>query len=55
MAKHKIVLAVELTMDEMDGTTEQSAEIALDLVTEAIAKHWDAEAEVAVINSREVF
>ena len=55
MAKHKVVLAVELVMDEMDGTAEQSAEIALDVVQEAIAKHWDAEADVSVINSREVF
>jgi hypothetical protein len=35
-------------MDEMDGTPEQSAEIALDLVNDAIATQWDANAVVQV-------
>jgi len=48
MATHTITLAVTVEMDEMDGTPEQSAEIALDLVSEALATHWDADADVQV-------
>lgn len=50
MNTHKIQLLVEVTMDEMDGTSEQSAEIAMNLVQELIADSWDANAEVSVIS-----
>lgn len=49
MNTHKVVLQVELIMTEMDGTAEQSAEIAMEIVSEAIAKEWDNEAKVSVI------
>ena len=48
MATHTVTLTVVLHMDEMDGTPIQSAEIAHDLVTEALAEHWDADAEIVV-------
>lgn len=48
MATHTVALTVILQMDEMDGTPEQSAEIAHDLVSEALAEHWDADADVQV-------
>lgn len=48
MATHKVTLAVEILMDEMDGTAEQSVEIALNLVEEAIALHWTTEAKISV-------
>lgn len=48
MASHTVTLTVVLHMDEMDGTPEQSAEIAHDLVTEALAEHWDADPEIVV-------
>ena len=48
--KHTIKLEVVLQMDEMDGTSEQSAEIAMELVREAIATAWDSTAEVSVLS-----
>lgn len=48
METHTITLTVTVEMDEMDGTPEQSAEIALDLVSDAIATQWDADADVQV-------
>ena len=48
--KHTIKLEVVLQMDEMDGTSEQSAEIAMELVREAIATAWDNTAEVSVLS-----
>ena len=48
--KHTIKLEVVLQMDEMDGTSEQSAEIAMELVREAIATEWDNTAEVSVLS-----
>lgn len=36
MATHTVVLKVTVVMDEMDGTLEQSAAIALDLVEDAL-------------------
>lgn len=48
MSEHLVTLTVRLRMTEMDGTAEQSAEIAQDLVYEAIRDSWDADAEVSV-------
>lgn len=48
MATHTVTVAVTFTMDEMDGTPEQSAEIAADLTKDALAEFWDAEAEVLI-------
>ena len=53
MATHEVELRVKVVMDEMDGTAEQSAEIADTLVYEAISKHWDAGAEVEVVSFSE--
>lgn len=50
--EHLVVLQVVVSMDEMDGSVEESAEIALDLTTEAIHKHWDKNAEVIVTGYR---
>lgn len=46
MSTHKVVMPVTVTvvMEEMDGTPEESAEIAMNLVEEQI-RDWDAEAE----------
>lgn len=46
--EHLIILKVVTKMIEMDGTVEESAEIAATLVKEAIAKHWDADAVVVI-------
>ena len=54
MSTHTIRLTVTVTMDEMDGSPEQSAEIAQTLVAEAIAESWDAAAEVIVSDYAEV-
>ena len=45
---HVVTLTLTVSMDEMDGTPEQSAEIAVALVEEALASHWDADADIAV-------
>lgn len=56
MAKpeHLIVMQVVVSMDEMDGSIEESAEIAMELTQEAIAKHWDKNAVVSVTGYRPV-
>lgn len=53
MAKHVITFKVTVTMEDMDGTPEQSAEIALDQVACALIGEtsmyglpWDSEAVV---------
>lgn len=50
---HEVVIAVKCMMDEMDGTPEESAEIAAIIIEEAVAKYWDADAEVYVISTEE--
>jgi hypothetical protein len=45
---HTVTLSVFVTMTKMQGTPEESAEIAACIVEEAIALHWDANAEVAI-------
>lgn len=46
--EHLIILKVIVKMEEMDGTLDESAEIAASIVKEAIAQHWDANAEVLI-------
>ena len=52
-SKHTINLTVLIDMDEMDGTPEQSAEIARDIVYGLIADHWDADADVIISETYE--
>lgn len=48
MATHKVVmpLTVTVVMDEMDGTDEQSAMIAMDILEEQIRDYY-GDAEIA--------
>lgn len=39
MANHIVKISLEMTFEEMDGTAEQSALIAMDLLDEAFAKY----------------
>lgn len=48
MATHSVSVVVTFRMGEMDGTPEQSAEIAAAITKEALAEHWDASAEVLI-------
>lgn len=43
MEQHKIVLSVSFVMDEMDGSTYESAEIAMGIMQELLHEHtaWD--------------
>ena len=50
MGKHKVILRVEFEMDEMDGTPEQSAEIAMDLLDESCFRHWFRPSDIEVID-----
>lgn len=45
---HVVTLTLTISMDEMDGTFEQSAEIAAALVEEAVSSQWDANADIEV-------
>lgn len=49
MNTHVVTLTVTVEMDNMNGTPEQSAWIALDLVSDALATHWDADADIVVV------
>lgn len=40
MGKHIVKIGLEMIFEEMDGTPEQSALIAMDLIDEAFSK-WD--------------
>lgn len=40
--RHFVVLTARFEMDQMDGTAEQSAEIALGLTLDALSAHWTA-------------
>jgi len=51
--KHTVVLTVIVDMDEMDGTVEQSAEIATFMVQDCLAARWDANADVYVSQAYE--
>lgn len=53
-ATHRIVLKLTFTMDEMDGTPEQSAEIAMNLVSEAVERDWFTPDDVEAIEYGEV-
>lgn len=48
MATHTVTLTVVIQMDEMDGTPYQSAEVAHDLVSEALAEQWGHDPEIVV-------
>lgn len=39
MSKHIIKISLEMTFEEMDGTAEQTALIAMDLIDEAFSKY----------------
>lgn len=39
MNKHKIMMSVSFYMDEMDGTPEQSAEIAEEIMVAIVREH----------------
>lgn len=55
MATHRVELELKVVfiMDEMDGTPEESAEIAMGLVEESIRQHWDANAQITFTGSRQ--
>lgn len=48
---HVVTLTLAVRMDEMDGTPEQSAEIAACIVEEAIRQHWGGDAEVVAMTA----
>lgn len=51
---HKVEILVTLTMEEMDGTPDASAEIAQEIIEGLIHKHYDNEADVAILDAQEV-
>jgi len=54
MALHEITLKVVVLMDEMDGTSEESALIALDLAVEALENIFPSGANVVGYGADEV-
>ena len=54
--KHKVVLTVSFFMDEMDGTPEQSAEIAEEIMEILVREHtaWAEQCEVSVRDFYEI-
>lgn len=52
-SKHTINLTVLIDMDEMDGTPEQSAETAREIVQNLIDTHYDADADVIISEAYE--
>lgn len=54
MPRHKITLQADFVMDEMDGSPEESAEIAVDLLLkgEATLTGWDA-LDVTIVSAEE--
>lgn len=54
MYRHKITLKVELVMDDMSADDPAgSALIAEEIVSDLIATHWDANAQVSILNAED--
>lgn len=54
MATHRVEMRVELVMDEMDGSAEESALIALTLVEECLSEDLAGSLKVTVDSCEEV-
>lgn len=52
--QHYVVLRVALTCDEMDGSTEETAEVMLDLVEKLLSEHTATDSQVEVCEHGEV-
>lgn len=54
MYQHKVTLKVELVMDDMSADDPMgSALIAEEIVSDLIAAHWDANAQVSILNAED--